>query len=194
MKGSLIRMPVAGVLVIAFFALALSATASADPTIRHHFFPQVASSVVSTSSVQLTKDEQLLVDLINQARAKAGLKPVVVQAKLVASARGHSTEMATKKYFGHSSYNGEYFAKRIIRYGYTQTGYTHWYAGEDIYWGAGLFASPVAVMDTWMASPMHRAVILDPKFRDIGVGTGTCKSFSGQSNVTFYTLDMGRRY
>jgi uncharacterized protein YkwD len=186
--------PVAGILVTAFLALALPAVASADSMTRHHYFSHAAKTVVSVSSVQLTKDEQLLVELINQARAKAGLKPVTAHAKLVAAARGHSAEMAAQKYFGHSSHNGEYFAKRIIRYGYTQSGYAHWFAGEDIYWGAGLFASPVAVMDTWMASPMHRAVILDPKFRDIGVGTGTCSSFSGQSNVTFFTLDMGRRY
>jgi uncharacterized protein YkwD len=191
-RGILVRVSIVGILVTAFFALTLPAMASSVATATTS--ATSATSAPSSSTVQLTKDEQQLVDLINAARAKKGLKPVVVHAKLVASARGHSAEMATKKYFSHSSYNGEYFAKRIIRYGYAKTGYRYWLAGENIYWGSNIYSSPVAVMDTWMASSAHRAIILDPKFRDIGVGTGSCSSFSGQSNVTFYTLDVGRRY
>jgi len=176
-KKILIRVPVTGVLVAVLFALVLPAAA-----------------VATTTGVQLTKNEQLLVTLVNQKRAKAGLKPVTVRTKLVAAARGHAVEMATKKYFAHNSYNGEHFDARIMRYGYSMSGYTYWRAGEDIYWGAGLFSSPVAVVNACMASSLHRAVILGANFRDIGVGTGFCSSFGGQSNVTFYTLDMGRRY
>ncbi len=177
MKKILIRVAVTGILVAVLLALVLPAAA-----------------VATTTSVQLTKDEQLLVTLVNQQRAKAGLKPVTVRTKLVAAARGHAVEMATKKYFAHNSYNGEHFDARIMRYGYSMSGYTYWRSGEDIYWGAGLFSSPVAVVNAWMASAAHRAVILGANFRDVGVGTGFCSRFSGQSNVTFYTLDMGRRY
>jgi uncharacterized protein YkwD len=177
MKKILIRVAVTGILVAVLLALMLPAAA-----------------VATTTSVPLTKDEQLLVTLVNQKRAKAGLKPVTVRTKLVAAARGHAVEMATKKYFAHNSYNGEHFDARIMRYGYSMSGYTYWRAGEDIYWGAGLFSSPVAAVNAWMASAAHRAVILGANFRDIGVGRGFCSRFSGQSNVTFYTLDIGRRY
>jgi uncharacterized protein YkwD len=193
-KKILIRVPVTGILLAALLALVLPAAASAGTQVRHHFHAVAATTSVTATSVQLTKDEQLLVTLINQQRAKAGLKPVTVHTKLVAAARGHAVEMATKKYFRHDSYNGEHFDARIMRYGYSMSGYTYWRAGEDIYWGASLFSSPVAAVNAWMASSLHRAVILGANFRDIGVGTGFCSSFGGQSNVTFYTLDMGRRY
>jgi uncharacterized protein YkwD len=180
-RGILVRVSIVGILVTAFFALTLPAMASA-------------------TTVQLTKNEQLLVTLVNQKRANHGLKPVVVNAKLVASARGHAVEMATRKYFYHDSYidgsySGEHFDRRIMRYGYTMSGYTYWRAGENLYLGSGpLYSSPVAAVYDWMHSKAHRAVILGANFRNIGVGTGFRSSYRGQSNVTFFTLDMGRRY
>jgi len=62
--------------------------------------------------------------------------------------------------------------------------------GEDIAWGTGLLSSPVAIVDSWMKSPPHRAVILTPQFREIGVGTALAtKTWKKLSNVTFFTLD-----
>ena len=65
---------------------------------------------------------------------------------------------------------------------------------SDIAWGTGLLSSPVAIVDGWMHSPPHRAVILTPQFREIGVGDTMCtKTWNGMTNVTFFTLDLGRR-
>jgi uncharacterized protein YkwD len=185
-RGILVRVSIVGILVTAFFALTLPAMASSVAI--------ATTSATSLSTVQLTKDEQLLVTLVNQKRANHGLKPVVVNAKLVASARGHAVEMATRKYFYHNSYSGEHFDRRIMRYGYTMSGYTYWRAGENLYLGSSLYSSPVAAVNAWMASSAHRAVILGANFRNIGVGTGFRSSYNSMSNVTFYTLDMGRRY
>jgi len=53
--------------------------------------------------------------------------------------------------------------------------------------GAGLFSSPVLIVDKWMKSSMHRAVILTQSFRDLGVGAVS------DGTVWFFTLDLGRR-
>lgn len=77
--------------------------------------------------------------------------------------------------------------QRIVRHGYTREGYRVWKAGENIALGAGLSSSPVLIVDKWMKSSMHRAVILTKSFRDLGVGAVS------DGTVWFFTLDLGRR-
>lgn len=152
--------------------------------------PSVASAATS-----LTRLEQQVVDLVNQKRAKHDLVKLRVNAKLVDAARSHSTEMGDKQYFSHDSASGETFSNRIIRLGYTRSGYSYWAVGENIAWGSGLYATAVATVNAWMKSPAHRAVILTKKFRDIGIGAVVCRSgYSSCSDpVTFFTMDVGRR-
>ena len=87
------------------------------------------------------------------------------------------------------------WSSRIIRCGYTRKGYRYWRAGENIYYGSGLYSSPLAVVRAWMKSPAHRAVILTKAFRDVGVGAvKTSSGFRGiDGTVWFFTLDVGRR-
>ena len=42
--------------------------------------------------------------------------------------------------------------------------------GENIGWGSGTLSAPRALVKAWMASPPHRANILQGKFRELGVG------------------------
>ena len=166
---------------------------------RQHPRPKPAPTPTTTpqpapTPTTVTKDEALLITLINQQRAKHHLAPVKLNTCLMDASRAHSAEMAAKTYFTHNSRNGESFFRRLQRYGYKRTGYHLWMVGEDIAWGTGLLSSPVAIVDSWMKSPPHRAVILTPQFREIGVGTAlAAKTWKKLSNVTFFTLDMGRR-
>jgi uncharacterized protein YkwD len=149
------------------------------------------------ASTQLNSYEKQLVSLLNKQRAKHGLCELRLNAKLIDSARGHSTQMAQYDYFGHESQDpqGESWSSRIVRYGYSRQGYSYWKAGENIYWGAQLYSSPVACVDAWMHSPAHRAVVLTRNFRDLGVGAYKSESgFQGQDGVVWvFTMDVGRR-
>lgn len=148
----------------------------------------------ASATVTLNSYEKQVLSLVNQERAKRGLAKVTVNEYLWRASRAHSREMGDKQYFSHNSYNGESFSKRIVRFGYTYKGYTYWKVGENIAWGSGLYSSPVAVVDKWMASSTHRAVILTKVFRQIGIGAvKSNKSYKGQNNVWFFTLDLGRR-
>jgi uncharacterized protein YkwD len=51
------------------------------------------------------------------------------------------------------------------------------------------------VVDAWMRSETHRAVILTKAFRDVGVGAvKTEDGYAGIDGVVwFFTLDLGRR-
>jgi uncharacterized protein YkwD len=149
------------------------------------------------ASTSLNSYEKQLLAQVNRQRAKFGLSQLRLNDDLTASARLHSADMGTRKYFEHNAPapNEEAWSARIIRCGYTRSGYASWKAGENISYGGGLYSSPMLVVDSWMRSPAHRAVILTKSFRDIGVGA--FKTEDGYANIDgvvwFFTLDLGRR-
>lgn len=149
------------------------------------------------ASTTLNSYEKQLFTQVNKVRARHGLSQLRLNARLVAAAREHSADMGARKYFAHDAPapDAEGWDARIIRCGYTRDGCSYWKIGENIYWGAGIYSSPVAVVDAWMKSRMHRAVLLTRVFRHIGVGA--VKTDDGYGNVDgavwFFTLDLGRR-
>ena len=146
----------------------------------------------AASAITLTKPEKQLLTLINKARAKRGIPALKVNAKLQRAARAHSSQMIAKDYFSHNSANGEAFSKRLIRFGYTQTGCTSWKAGENIAYGAGLLGTPQAIMKAWMKSKGHKALILNRGLKECGIGraAGEFKTVEG---TYMFTLDCGKR-
>jgi uncharacterized protein YkwD len=146
------------------------------------------------ASTSLNSYEAQLVKCINKERTARHLAKLRVNVKLVDSARAHSGEMGELKYFNHDSPTGETWSERIVRNGYARDGFRVWKAGENIAYGAGLYSSPVLIVDDWMSSPMHRAVILTRDFRDVGVGAVSCQGYGSiDGMVWFFTLDLGRR-
>jgi uncharacterized protein YkwD len=153
-----------------------------------------AIPAISLASTQLNAYEQQVVKYVNQERAQAGLGKLKVNAKLMTAARAHSTDMGENKYFEHDSLDGTEWGKRILANGYKRDGYRVWKAGENIAWGAGLYSSPVLVVDDWMASPAHSAVILSKDFKEIGVGAVSTQGYgSVDGEVWFFTMDAGLR-
>lgn len=105
-----------------------------------------------------------VIDLVNQARTRAGCSTLTPDRRLDAAAAGHSRDMAERNYFSHTSPEGETFADRARRAGYPRPG------GENIARGQ---RSAEQVMTAWMGSPGHRANILNCRFTTIGVGLDT---------------------
>lgn len=146
----------------------------------------------AASAITLTKPEKQLLTLINKARAKRHLPALKVNAKLQRAARAHSVEMIACDYFAHNSFNGESFSQRLVRFGYKLNGCSSWHVGENIANGVGLLGTPEAVMENWMASKPHRAVILSRTMKDIGIGHAMGE-FQTLEGVGIFTLDLGRR-
>jgi uncharacterized protein YkwD len=151
-----------------------------------------AGEAVARDGVTLTANERAVLRLIQRARANHGLAALRVCAPLQRAAVAHAREMRSRGYFSHSSYSGETYAGRFRRFGYSASGFASWRAGEVIGWGSGDRGSPRAVFASWMSSAGHRAVILDPGWRDVGVGCST-GSYRGIDGVRMYTVDFGRR-
>jgi uncharacterized YkwD family protein len=121
----------------------------------------------STEQVQppSSAEEQEILTLVNNERAKAGLKPLVMNPQVNAAARIKADEMCAKKYFNHTSpvYGTPFEMLRAFGVNYKT-------AGENIAKGQ---KSAKAVMGAWMNSQGHKFNILNPDFTDLGVGYAT---------------------
>ena len=102
-----------------------------------------------------------VVQLVNQERAKAGLKPLVSDRALAAMALDKAKDMYHNRYFSH--YSPTYGSPFDMMRSY---GIQYRYAGENIAMGQ---RTPQEVMNAWMKSPGHRQNILNPNFTKIGV-------------------------
>jgi len=104
-----------------------------------------------------------VIELTNEARMAAGLGRLVPSAELSQAAQAYAEVLAGGDCFGHTCGPQADLRSRV-----EQSGYTGWTRlGENIAAGQ---RSPEEVVDAWMASPGHRANMLNPAFGEIGVG------------------------
>ena len=64
--------------------------------------------------------------------------------------------------------------------------------GENLAWGVGAYAEAHAIVNVWLQSPEHRANLLRPGYRTVGVGERT-GSFSGYAGAVVVTADFAGR-
>lgn len=107
--------------------------------------------------------------LVNAERDKAGCRPLTLNSTLTKAAQAHSADMAAHQNMSHTGSDGSNPGDRITRAGYTWSSY-----GENVAYGYG---TAEQVMAGWMASPGHRANILNCGFKEIGVGLAQPNSY-----------------
>jgi uncharacterized protein YkwD len=158
----------------------------------------IAAALMAVSAVQpalaaasSTPPRKLLVKRINHVRARHGLAPVSSSRALHVAAIRHSDDMMGRDYFAHTSPTGSTMTDRILKTGYV-SGY-NWLAGETLAWGWGTQSGPRATVRAWMHSPEHRAILLSPKYRTIGVARA-CGRFLGYSGACVWTADWVTRW
>jgi uncharacterized protein YkwD len=116
------------------------------------------------TSVQ-SLEAALLVE-VNALRRRHGLAPVRVNPRLAAAASSHSRAMATRGFFAHNSADGAPFWRRVERF-YGSANYRYWSVGENLLWASPELDAQEA-MRMWIASPLHRKNLLEPRWREIG--------------------------
>ena len=137
-------------------------------------------------------NEQVLLELINAARAQHGLARLALQPSLGGAARAHSLDMLRYSYFAHSSASGVSYSTRLARDGYRRSGFGSWAVSEVIGWGRGVHGTPQVVLSAWLASPWHRPIVLGARWREVGIGCAR-GTYQGRTGVLMYTVDVGRR-
>ena len=132
--------------------------------------------------------------LVNRERTIRGEAALRPNLDLQRAAQAHSGDMASASYFAHESRNGETPLARIREAGYIFSSRVGYAIGENIAWGTLWLATPKAIVAGWMASPGHRANILDATFRDTGLGVAPhplAPLAHGEAGA-IYTQDFGR--
>lgn len=97
---------------------------------------------------------------VNSVRRAHGARPLGVGPALQRAARAHSLDMARRGYFDHGP-----FVQRLRRFGVRSR-----VIGENLAYAAAPAFNAGGVVRMWLASPPHRAILLDRSFSRIGIG------------------------
>jgi uncharacterized protein YkwD len=149
-----------------------------------------ANLTPTTQNLQSIREAVLC--LVNRERTTNGVAPLRGDAALELSSQRHTTSMAVNDYFEHVGPDGTP-AGRMRASGYIYSSNIGYEIGENIGWGTLWLATPRAIVAAWMASPGHRANILDASFHDTGIGVSPHAPASlahGQAGAV-YTQDFG---
>ena len=148
------------------------------------------SSHLAPERQNVQRVEQSVLCLLNAERTKRGLSRLKDNGKLGRAAVKHSKDMVRRDFFSHDSPGGSSPSSRIRRAGYL-SGARGWGIGENIAWGTGSYATPRSIVKSWMKSPGHKANILHPGFKEIGIGIAL--GAPGYDGGATYTTDFGTR-
>jgi uncharacterized protein YkwD len=133
--------------------------------------------------VQNETYELEVIHLVNQERVSRGLHPLRLNNVLTNAARDHNQDMINNEFFDHLGSDGSWPWDRACNRGYAPYGWGDCYVAENI---AGAQTTPAQVFNAWMNSPNHRDNMLDPDYREIGVGHAT-----GGPLDQYWTMDLG---
>jgi uncharacterized protein YkwD len=128
---------------------------------------------------------------INAVRTAHGLGVVQPALRLHDVALGHSDDMILRDYFGHTSPSGWTVKDRLERSGFV-SGYS-WLGGETLAWGLGPTATAAMTVQAWLHSPEHRAILLSPDWKQIGISRA-CGHFLGHVGACVWTADWVERW
>jgi len=156
--------------------------------------PSTAGATADQPATAARVLEQGVLYSMNALRREHGLVPLRLSSGLGAAARQHSSEMAIRGYFSHSSVNGSSFGRRVARF-YPMAHRRFWSVGENLLWSSPDVDAAKA-LDMWLNSPEHRKNMLTARWREIGLSAVHVPSAPGTfggREVTIVTADFGVR-
>ena len=129
----------------------------------------LAAAFPSTSQAQ-TADESVLVEslgelhrLVNAHRRDAGCRELRWHEGAARVAEAHSADMSRRDYFDHVTLEGTDLSRRLLKGGVTW----HGSIAENL---ALTARGPETVIDLWVDSPTHRAILEECSFTHHGLG------------------------
>jgi hypothetical protein len=118
-------------------------------------FPQVLGYAANISPSEVVR-------LTNEKRTASGLSALSQNSKLDSAALAKGNDMLAKGYWAHFAPDGTSPWSFFVTFGYRYR-----YAGENL---ARDFSDPSSAVNAWMNSPTHRDNILNPNYKEIGIG------------------------
>jgi hypothetical protein len=114
-----------------------------------------------TSEFRPTNEERIMLYKANEERTRRGIPPLTLAADASAAARAYCLLMAETKRIEHIDVYGRGPGRRLAEARLRVAAY-----GENI----ACHRSPTEAHYAFMRSPPHRANLLDPSYREMGVG------------------------
>jgi uncharacterized protein YkwD len=159
-----------------------AAAASAAPTAR-------ATTTSVASQLQF-----LVAAQINVVRRSYGRSRLTLSPQLTRAGQEHARQLALAGSFSHDWSDGSPFGSWIKRF-YPVGNARTWRAGENLAWSVQDVSARHAV-EMWLASPEHRRILLDKRWRQVGLGViradGAGGIYGGQS-VVILAAEFGLR-
>jgi hypothetical protein len=118
-------------------------------------FPQVLGYAANISPAEVIR-------LTDVQRADNGLNPLTESSILDSAALAKGNDMLAKGYWAHFAPDGTSPWSFFLKFGYRYS-----YAGENL---ARDFPDAASAVTAWMNSPSHRENMLNPNYKDIGIG------------------------
>jgi len=120
-----------------------------------------------------------LLQAVNATRSSHGLAPLHLDPALDRAAEAHTLDMLRGGYFAHGDFYG-----RMVAFHLSGS------LGENLAWGSGSYGRAQEIVRMWLSSAEHRANLLRPGFRRIGLGVAR-GTFEGAHGATIVTADFG---
>jgi uncharacterized protein YkwD len=135
----------------------------------------------------LDRAERALLRAVNKTRHAHGLHSLGGNGRLHRAADAHCKDMLQANFFSHDSSNGTSMSTRVRRYRPSNR------LGETLAYlpSGNLRQAAGRVVDMWMASPPHRAALLSPGFRRVGIARRVGKL--GSVRAAVYTADFASK-
>lgn len=171
---------------IAAFSLAGGASAHAATPVAT---AQCPSLDVSPTASNVDTIRAGFLCLTNAERSQRGLVALRENPRLRRAALAHSSDMVRAGYFAHTAPGGDTFVDRILAARYTRRS-DGWRLGENLAWGTGELGTARGIHEAWMRSSGHRANILKPAYRELGIGIRPGVPSDADVGVTV-TADFG---
>lgn len=172
---------VARLAVLLIFALALRAPRQSamaqEPLGFRLYLPLVRRD--APSPPLYTAQQQAMALAINSARTARGLAPLQLVPALFIAAQGHTEVMAAAACLEHQCAGEASLGDRISAAGYAWTACAETIAGAS-------YDDGEAILALWLASDGHRAILLDPALRDLGIGY----AYSPLDGRHYWTADL----
>lgn len=149
-------------------------------------------SGVTPSADNLDQVNAAIICLVNGERADAGLPALTQNSQLDKAASGMAARMVSEHFFSHETPDGKNVVDRVEPTGYIPNS-GDWVVGENLAWGSGALSTPQAIVNGWMNSPGHKANVLAPDYKDIGLAAALGSPTTQQSGGTVYVNVFGAK-
>jgi len=118
-------------------------------------FPKVLGYAANIAPLEVIR-------LTNVQREANGLSPLTENTILDSAAIAKGNDMIAKGYWAHFAPDGTSPWSFFLSFGYK-----YQYAGENL---ARDFSDAASAVNAWMASPTHKENILNPHYKEVGIG------------------------